>query len=637
MKIMLSKALVFAVIVLFIGAGFVPSISGIYNYKEIASAYGHASENSILGNSGVSYDYIFITTEALEDSVASLKTWKENSGYSVKVVTLSEIKSGYGGNDIQEKIRNFLRDKYIDWGIKYVLIVGSNSVIPMKTAWGDTPTDFYYADLNSDWDCDDDGVYGEPEDDDVDLTAEVIVGRIPLDDPEKVRDYGQKVIRYEIDDGKWKKSALLLGAILFYKNEDHEEHLPKIDGAETMEKVKESLGYGFECTTMYEKEGLSPSVYSCDYPLTHENVISQWKQGYGVVAWFAHGYPKGSVRKIWVTDDGDNIPEFDEGELEWSPLITASDHTELNDAMPSIVFAAACSTASPDVAGNLAQSLIQDGAIAYIGGTHYSAAGEHVLTMFFSAISDGAAVGNAFCDAKEGYNEIWGTNKYFLMYTENLFGDPSLSLYLSDYPPAIPSDPYPDDESSNIDINVTLDWEDCTDPEGKKVVYDIYLKEGEEPSTEDLIASNLAVSSYELTRLKENIHYYWEVVAKDEDGLYRNGPVWSFYTIDTEPPNINITNPQIGYLYISGNQKRETLLGGTGIIGEILIQFSATDNFAIDKIEFYIDNQLKYSDDDGFYYWNWDEKAFGKYNLTAIAYDLAGNTNSHEIDVWKLF
>jgi len=199
------------------------------------------------------------------------------------------------------------------------------------------------------------------------------------------------------------------------------------------------------------------------------------------------------------------------------------------------------------------------------------------------------------------------------------------------------SNPYPADDSINVDIDITLQWE-CEGSDEDNL-YHIYLGKTSYLDEDDLLVSNLTEKYYHIDSLENNTHYYWKVVAEYKGDTNIKSDIWSFYTIDTEPPRINITNPQIGYLYTFGNQKRETLLGGTGIIGEILIQFSTTDNLAVDKIEFYIDNQLKYSDDDGVYYWNWDESksVFGKYKLKAIAYDLTGNTNSHEIDVWKLF
>ena len=175
------------------------------------------------------------------------------------------------------------------------------------------------------------------------------------------------------------------------------------------------------------------------------------------------------------------------------------------------------------------------------------------------------------------------------------------------------------------------------DPEDDSIFY--FVDWGDNTST-DWIGPYNSNSKVNISHnWNEEGEYQIKVKAKGDAGLESDWskPLEVQIIDDNELPEINFYHPENGFLYFFGEQKRETLLGGTVIVGEILIQFIATDNIAIDKIEFYIDNQLKYSDGDRFHYWNWDEKAFGKYNLTAIAYDWAGNTNIHEIDVWKFF
>ena len=78
------------------------------------------------------YNYLIITNESLEESAVFFKNWKELLGFSVKIVNTSWIYSNYNGFDQQEKIRNFLIDKYLIWGIEYLLIIGSNELIPMR-------------------------------------------------------------------------------------------------------------------------------------------------------------------------------------------------------------------------------------------------------------------------------------------------------------------------------------------------------------------------------------------------------------------------------------------------------------------------------------------------------------------------
>jgi len=79
--------------------------------------------------------------------------------------------------------------------IKYLLIVGSDKLFPMKrlTPRGDnvhdqfdgdlvdTPSDIYFVDPFEDFDKDKDGNFGEYPDDNIEIEPYVLVGRIPLD------------------------------------------------------------------------------------------------------------------------------------------------------------------------------------------------------------------------------------------------------------------------------------------------------------------------------------------------------------------------------------------------------------------------------------------------------------------------
>jgi len=62
---------------------------------------------------------------------------------------------------------------------------------------GSVPTDYYYADLTSDWDSDKDGYYGEYQQDNVDFENELIVGRIPFDDINTIKEILDRSIEFE--------------------------------------------------------------------------------------------------------------------------------------------------------------------------------------------------------------------------------------------------------------------------------------------------------------------------------------------------------------------------------------------------------------------------------------------------------
>ncbi|MHC1625152.1 MAG: C25 family cysteine peptidase [Methermicoccaceae archaeon] len=613
----------------------------IVNHPYIVPLYKPKTSSSLNIST---YDYVIITKNSLKDAVKPLVNWKKSLGYNVKIVT------NYTN---PEEIRSFLKNKYVEWGIKYVLIVGSTHIIPMRRCYPKpndpdkaTPTDYYYADLTGYWNSDYDDYYGERGEDDVDFYPEVYVGRIPLDDPLTVKNVCQKIVEFESQPWEWKKKALLLGAIINYENEDGEEQ-PETDGANGMEECRNDIFIpnGYICTTMYEKNGLKPSQHNCDYPLTHENVLTEWKKGYGIVNWWAHGTLRASSRKVWENDDGDSVPERDE--ISWPKFIESRDVSDINDEKPSVVFSCSCDTAWPEEEGSLGNSLMKTGAVAFIGAARTSWStvgwedetdgGNMAINYFFfrNLLTHHQGVGEALYNSKINYFTSfnwWGWMIYQDMYGFNLYGEPSMVLELPNYPPSSPSNPYPADDVTSVDPNVTLSWMECMDPEGDKVYYDVYLKEDEEPDEQDLIAHDLTEPNYDV-KLNENTHYFWKVVAKDEKGLWREGPIWEFYTIDTMPPTIEIMTPKKGYLYVSGSEKRQTLLGKTIILGWVEVKVHAEDNMGLEKVVFYVDEQLKHTCHVLPYQWRWDETIFGRHSLKIVAYDHAGNIATDEIKI----
>jgi len=120
--------------------------------------------------------YVIITTSDIQSGSAELASFvqlKQAEGYTVAVETESAWGGGTG-DAAAENIRRWLKNNYVSLGIQYVLLIGDPDPewgdVPMKMTWprptatdGDTqsPTDYYYADLTSNWDANGDGQYGE--------------------------------------------------------------------------------------------------------------------------------------------------------------------------------------------------------------------------------------------------------------------------------------------------------------------------------------------------------------------------------------------------------------------------------------------------------------------------------------------
>jgi VCBS repeat-containing protein len=105
-------------------------------------------------------------------------------------------------------------------------------------------------------------------------------------------------------------------------------------------------------------------------------------------------------------------------------------------------------------------------------------------------------------------------------------------------PPYEPSNPVPNNESTDVSISTDLSWSGG-DPENDNVTYDVYFGITSPPQK---VNSNQSGNSYNPGTLEFDTTYYWQIIAWDEYGLKTNGPIWNFVTRDNNPPN-NPRNP----------------------------------------------------------------------------------------------
>ena len=126
-------------------------------------------------------------------------------GFTTHVATIESVLSGYPGRDNAEKLRSFVVDGYSNHGTRYLVLGGDADLVPARGCYAraevsyedDTiPTDLYFGALDGDWNGDGDSRWGEVEDD-VDLLAEVAVGRIAAGNATEAQRQVAKVISYE--------------------------------------------------------------------------------------------------------------------------------------------------------------------------------------------------------------------------------------------------------------------------------------------------------------------------------------------------------------------------------------------------------------------------------------------------------
>ncbi|MCX6666580.1 MAG: C25 family cysteine peptidase, partial [Euryarchaeota archaeon] len=195
------------------------------------------------------YQYIIITTERFESEFQVLANWKSTRGFystyenlNTKIVLISDIKSnpdfwynGYWGdggpesifNDTQCQIRNFIKMAYSTWSTEYVLLGGDVEYVPDREIYQVVyvfdqyeewyiPSDAYYVSLDGTWDENQNGRFGELEDD-IELHAQLFIGRAPVNTLEEAANFVQKTIAYEqmaLTNDAYLKNMLLINSAL---------------------------------------------------------------------------------------------------------------------------------------------------------------------------------------------------------------------------------------------------------------------------------------------------------------------------------------------------------------------------------------------------------------------------------------
>jgi len=109
-------------------------------------------------------------------------------------------------------------------------------------------------------------------------------------------------------------------------------------------------------------------------------------------------------------------------------------------------------------------------------------------------------------------------------------------------PPYIPTNPSPENNEKDVDIDLTLEWSGGDPDSEDTVTYDIYFGT---ISPLEKIMSNHTMTSFDLTELSYNTTYYWKIIAWDNNNAKSEGMIWDFTTIPVpnDPPLIKNPDP----------------------------------------------------------------------------------------------
>jgi len=363
----------------------------IENYQESQKWYGVVKKSK---RSRV-YDYVIITTNKIVSKSSKLDTFIDHlkiRKFHPRIVTENDFAhlNGQRPNGRPEKIRKWLKNNYLKYGIEYVLLIGNPDPdnqrdpndpvgdIPMKMCWPrkphknnqPSPTDYYYADLTGNWDLNGDqyfGDYGLPDNPrdrgpgGVDFMNEVYVGRIPVynDDIETLDRILEKTIKYSIERNTNWRSRILMPMSFLARDEDN----AILSEAMINDYLNDE---GFDYWRQYMKGSkceVANSIYEPEEELLPDSTLHKWGANkYGMVWWIAHG-------------DDHNAHIGYNGIFSYCKhgnFMTSSKTIRLSDNYPAIVYQGSCSNGTPETTDNLQFSLLKQGAIATYASTRMS-------------------------------------------------------------------------------------------------------------------------------------------------------------------------------------------------------------------------------------------------------------------------
>ena len=247
---------------------------------------GHSGQKDSLLKDDA-YDYVIISPQDWISHYQPLADWRNRMGFRSTIVSYENILSTYPGTDDPDKLRHFIIDAWQNWGALYFLIGGDEDVIDTRIAWYMTcgvgyysdedyiPCDHYFSDLDGDWNANGNTKYGETGDN-VDLYADVYVGRCNADNTDEIDTFVQKTLWYEkTPNADMTGKIMLIGELLFSWYDYW--------GDVVNNAIEDVLPAGWETYKVYESLG--------NYSLS--NIIAGFNSGNDCGHWACHGNETG--------------------------------------------------------------------------------------------------------------------------------------------------------------------------------------------------------------------------------------------------------------------------------------------------------------------------------------------------------
>jgi len=387
---------------------------------------------SMPSEEGSGVDMLIVTSSALDSIFQTFADFKTDLGVTTVVRSLDWILANYPqGADPQETLRSFIREAFEMWGIRFVLLAGDTQLIPARYALSQfiypeelLPSDLYYAALDGDWNADGDEYFGEStyggaEGDDVDLVADVFLGRIPVTNAENAQLIIDKIMAYtEAPDLDYLTRATFLGEVLFptdWHVGDPDENITR-NGADYCEPIIEQyLPSQFTARRLYETYWLYPGSEA----ELLDTVIDDLDTQAHIVHHVGHGF-----RYNMSVGEGNFM---------------ISDALAMNNGLDHLiqVYAMNCTSCAFDY-NCLGEAFLlaeNGGALTTIGSVREAFPQTAVYYQdgyYASLYADSCSIGESFTFSHNQYapmGQIEGSHRWTQM-SGVLFGDPSLEIWM---------------------------------------------------------------------------------------------------------------------------------------------------------------------------------------------------------------
>ncbi len=367
------------------------------------------------------YEYVIVTDTSLVSTFQAVADWKTKKGVPAKIVTTDWIYANYSGYDDAEKVRNFIKDAYQNWGTIWVLLGGDTNMVPDRIAWAmdceaggspyenDIRCDLYFSDLDGTWDANGNHTYGEVEDS-VDMYPDVFVGRASCSSLQRLEWWLPKLLTYERNPPTDYQTDMLLFAMVLWWD-------PYTDGGIAKDLIDdEYVPSQFDpITKVYESGGGSEA-----------QVLAAMDEGQNIINHNGHA---------WIDVMGVNSWEY----LNHSDALSLYNHPR-----NSIIYSIGCWPAAFDYYCIAEAFLINShgGAVAFIGNSRYGwgspgnpeyGYSDRFDQQFFAALFSREVyqIGAALADAKTVYVPRAGQENVYRWceYEVNLLGDPEMPIW----------------------------------------------------------------------------------------------------------------------------------------------------------------------------------------------------------------